>query len=86
MAESSTKRRSGWRKAAASLLATAMLVGAAAPALADPHDPKRSGHPMRGIAYLLHPIGVLFDYMFARPAHWLVSREPFSTIFGHEDY
>ena len=86
VAERSTRRRSGWRKAAAALLATALLAGMAAPAVADPYEPERAAHPMRGVAYLLHPFGVLLDYVFVRPAHWLVSREPFATIFGHEDY
>ena len=38
----------------------------------------------RIVAYILHPVGVLIDYLVLRPAHWLGSHEPFSTIFGHE--
>jgi hypothetical protein len=30
-------------------------------------------------------VGVLLDYLVMRPAHWLGHREPFKTLFGHED-
>ena len=59
------------------------LLGAANPASADDYDPRRAGHPLRIIAYALHPIGVAFDYLLFRPAHWLGHREPIRTIFGH---
>lgn len=70
------------------LLAAAALLGllALAPAArADDHDPKRSAHPVRIVAYALHPIGVVLDFLIVRPAHWVVEREPFRTLFGHED-
>lgn len=66
---------------AAALLAFAV----AAPAAADEHDPKETGHPLRIVAFVLHPIGVALDYLILRPAHWLVEREPFRTVFGNED-
>ena len=68
----------------ATLLAVVALVGAS-PALADEHDPNTAGHPLRIVAYLLHPVGVAIDYLIMRPAHWLVEHEPFKTAFGHED-
>lgn len=72
-----------------SLLAAAAVLGlvlAFAPAArADDHDPKRSAHPVRIVAYALHPIGVVLDFLIVRPAHWVVEREPFRTLFGHED-
>jgi len=55
------------------------------PALADEHDPERSGHPLRMMAYLLHPVGVTLDTLIARPLHWLFHSEPLKTLFGHED-
>jgi len=58
---------------------------AATGARADEYDPERAGHPVRILAYILHPVGVAFDYLLFRPAHWVGSREPFKTIFGHED-
>ena len=66
-------------------LVTAMLVAVASPTVADEYDSSNSGHPVRIIAYILHPIGVLIDYIVVRPAHWFVSQEPMKTIFGHED-
>lgn len=57
----------------------------ASPAAADDYDDKSSGHPLRIIAYVLHPVGVAIDYLLLRPAHWLGSQEPLKTIFGHED-
>jgi len=67
-------------------LATALLLQASLPgvARADAYDPSRAGHPLRVIAYVLNPVGVALDYLIMRPAHWLGSREPFRTIFGHE--
>jgi hypothetical protein len=52
---------------------------------ADEYDPQRSGHPVRIVAYAVHPVGVLIDRLILRPAHWVVSREPWKTIFGHTD-
>ena len=59
------------------------LLGSASPAAADDYDPLRAGHPLRIIAYALHPIGVAFDYLLFRPAHWVGHQQPFRTIFGH---
>jgi hypothetical protein len=27
---------------------------------------------------------VALDWLIVRPAHWVVEREPFRTIFGHD--
>ena len=40
---------------------------------------------MRVLAYLTHPVGVMLDYLLYRPAHWVSSKEPFKTLFGHRD-
>ena len=40
---------------------------------------------LRIVAYVLHPIGVIFDYVLLRPFHWIGSHEPFKTLFGHRD-
>jgi hypothetical protein len=61
------------------------LAGAAPAARADEYEADRAGHPVRILAYLLHPVGVLLDYLVMRPAHWLGHQEPFKTLFGHED-
>jgi len=54
-------------------------------ASADDYDASMAGHPLRIIAYILHPVGVVLDYLIMRPAHWLASHEPIQTLVGHED-
>jgi hypothetical protein len=61
------------------------LALAASPALADEYEPQSAGHPLRIAAYVLHPIGVALDYLIFRPAHWIGSKGPLRTVFGHED-
>ncbi len=63
----------------------ALVLALASPAAADEYDSENAGHPLRLIAYVLHPVGVRFEYVLLRPAHWLVSHEPMKTLFGHED-
>lgn len=77
-----TRFRARWL---AALLALGLLA-TAAPAVADDFDPERAGHPLRMAAYVVHPVGVLVEYLVLRPAHWVGSHEPFRTIFGHTDY
>ena len=66
-------------------LALVLLTTIPTAALADEYDDDSAGHPLRIIAYVLHPVGVAIDYLILRPAHWLVSTEPMKTVFGHED-
>jgi hypothetical protein len=68
------------------LLAGVVLGASASAAWADPHEPQESGHVLRIAAYLVHPIGVLVDTLIFRPAHWLVHKEPLTTLFGHRDW
>ena len=82
MTKSSQKR--GFRSLAAALTVAAALT-IALPALADDYDDRTSGHPLRIVAYVVHPIGVILDYLIFRPFHWVGSHEPFSTLFGHEE-
>ena len=51
----------------------------------DDYDPRSAAHPLRIVAYGLHPIGVALDWILVRPAVWVVRHEPFRTIFGFED-
>jgi hypothetical protein len=48
----------------------------------EEYDPRGAGHPLRLVAYVLHPVGVLLDYCLLRPAYRIVQKEPFTTIFG----
>jgi len=74
------------RSAAGVLALVALLVAASPAARADEYEADRAGHPVRILAYLLHPVGVVLDYLLLRPTHWLGHHEPFQTLFGHEDH
>ncbi len=69
----------------ATALVLAITLGIAAPAAADEYESDRAGHPVRMLGYVLHPVGVILDFLVMRPAHWLGHREPFKTLFGHDD-
>ena len=69
---------------AAWLFAAILAVTSAGSARADDHDPPQSGHPVRIAAYVLHPVGMLLDFLIFRPAHWLGHTEPIGTLVGHE--
>jgi len=77
-------RRSGARRLLATATALAMLA-AASPAAAEEYDETYSGHPLRVVAYILHPIGVILDTLIFRPFHWIGSHEPIKTLVGQED-
>ena len=62
-----------------------LLLSAALPAGADEYEKERAGHPLRIVTYVVHPIGVILDYVLLRPFHWIGSHEPFKTLFGHAD-
>jgi len=51
----------------------------------DDHDPRQAAHPLRIVAYAVHPVGVALDWIIVRPAVWVGRHEPFRTIFGFED-
>ena len=71
-------------RVAAAVLAALMLAGAA-PLHAEDYDPQEAGHPVRILAYVLHPVGYLLDRLIFRPAHWVGSHEPFRTLFGQRE-
>jgi hypothetical protein len=64
---------------------SASLLLLASPALGDEYESQSAGHPLRIVAYVLHPIGVTLDYLIFRPAHWIGSLGPLKTFFGHSD-
>lgn len=72
------------RNGAAAVLVSFFLLGAS-PCMADDYDPLRAGHPLRIVAYVVHPIGVIIDYALMRPAHWLVHHSVLKGLFGHTD-
>jgi hypothetical protein len=58
----------------------------AAPTTASAHEYDRddSDHPLRYVAYALHPVGIALEYVVLRPIHWFVSKDPADKVFGHE--
>lgn len=73
------------RWAAIILASILMLTSTASLGRASEHDSTMAGHPLRIVAYVLHPVGVVLDYLIFRPAHWIASHEPIQTLVGHED-
>ena len=67
-------------------VALALLPLCTAAAQADEYDPQRAGHPVRIVAYAIHPVGVILDLLIFRPAHWLGSQPVMDKLFGHELY
>ena len=60
-------------------------VAVARPHASGSYESLRAGHPLRIIAYALHPIGVILDYAIFRPAYWIGSHEPIRTLVGETD-
>lgn len=55
-------------------------------ALADEYDESQS-HPLRVIAYLAHPLGVVWEWSVVRPLHALVSgSKELEYVFGHRPH
>lgn len=73
--------------AAGSCAALVFALAGTSPALAaeDEYDAADAGNPVRITAYVLHPVGVIYDYLILRPAWWVGSHEPFRTFFGRTD-
>lgn len=71
------------RKLGIALLALG-LVALTIPAAAHRYTRHTDGHPLRVVAYVLHPVGVALEYGIARPIHWLVSRNDLDIVFGHQ--
>ncbi|MBW2543809.1 MAG: hypothetical protein JRF15_17145 [Deltaproteobacteria bacterium] len=78
-------RRSGLTRLFATTTALAMLAAASPAAAAEEYDETYSGHPLRVVAYVLHPIGVILDTLIFKPFHWIGSHEPIKTLVGQKD-
>jgi len=64
-------------------LALTAKTGLAAP---DEYDDSQS-NPLRITAYLIHPFGVITEWLFFRPFHYLVSaNEQNEKLFGHRPH
>ena len=77
-------RHRSLHRSLAGLALCALVLASASPALADEYDARRAGHPLRLVAYAVHPIGVALDWLLFRPGHWLVSQPGLDYVFGHD--
>lgn len=72
------------KKTLFSLLAALTLLVLPTLAHADNYDRDDSDHPLRLVAYILHPIGIAVEYAVLRPIHMLVEGPNSHIWFGHE--
>ena len=77
-------RPASLRRSLAGFVFAALAFALASPAAADEYDSSRAGHPLRIVAYVIHPFGVALDWLIFRPAHWAGSQPVMSHIFGHD--
>ena len=76
------RRANAWASGLAMLV---LAVGLASATHAEEYEPSNAGQPLRVAAYVIHPVGVIYDYLILRPAFWIGSQEPFRTLFGRSD-
>jgi len=51
----------------------------------DDYDDSQS-HPLRLLAYIVHPVGYTLEWLVTRPFHELVSQPDLEPIFGHTSH
>jgi len=49
---------------------------------ADDYDDSQS-HPLRLVAYLVHPVGYALEWLVTRPFHEVVAQPDMEPVFGH---
>ena len=74
-------------KSTFALLALVGLLAVPAAARAgDPYDDSQA-HPLRVTAYVVHPVGVLLEWVVFRPFHMLTSAsDETEYVFGHRPH
>jgi len=67
------------------ILSLALVMGLVAASDARAHDAydDTQSHPLRLLAYLLHPAGFALEWAVTRPVHMLVSTPGVERVFGH---
>jgi hypothetical protein len=48
----------------------------------DAYDDSQS-HPLRLVAYAVHPVGYALEWLVTRPIHFVVSTRSLERVFGH---
>jgi hypothetical protein len=69
----------------ARLLALLMLVLSLMVVPARAHDAydDSQAHPLRLIAYAVHPVGFALEWLVTRPIHFVFSQPKLEPVFGH---
>lgn len=71
------------KKVLSTLVVVAGLVAMPATGRAhDAYDDSQS-HPLRIVAYAVHPIGYALEWLVTRPLHFAVSQKSVERVFGH---
>ena len=52
----------------------------------DDYDDYADSHPLRLIAYVLHPVGYTIEWLALRPIHALVTQPELQPVFGTDTY
>lgn len=67
------------------LLSLGLVVGLVVASDARAHDAydDSQSHPLRLVAYAVHPAGFALEWIFTRPIHFLVSTPGLDRVFGH---
>jgi hypothetical protein len=58
----------------------------AGPACASDYDRDETGNPVHIAGTLLYPAGILYEYLWLKPTHWLGERTPFRQLFGQDTF
>jgi hypothetical protein len=64
------------------VLAASLFGGAATASAHDAYDDSQA-HPLRLIAFAVHPVGFALEWTVTRPIHFLVSHPRLERVFGH---
>ena len=63
-----------------------LLLAGSARAGYDDYDDYTDSHPLRIVAYALHPIGYTIEWLALRPLHAVLSQPELQPIFGTDPY
>jgi hypothetical protein len=56
------------------------------PACASEYDRDETGNPVHIAGTVLYPAGIVYEYLWLKPAHWLGERTPFRQLLGQDTF
>ncbi|GAB4324262.1 MAG: hypothetical protein Kow0059_19820 [Candidatus Sumerlaeia bacterium] len=74
------------KKILAGVMMAACFVLLSGVASAHDYDRDDDGHPLRIVAYLMHPVGLALEYAIVRPIHHVASQPTWNVLLGHTSY